>query len=140
MSKDEIRLSKKYGVNPTIPVCFWCGEPKNQVALLGLIRDKKTHEEIEAPMHMVLDYEPCDKCKENMALGFTIMEATPHPNPVTSVPIQEGTYPTGNWIVVTDDAAEQILSVDTAKHRKAFVDTELFGWLTKQDSTAQDTA
>lgn len=25
----EITLSPKYGVNPTIPVCFWCGEEKN---------------------------------------------------------------------------------------------------------------
>lgn len=28
------KLSPKYGVNPTIPVCFWCGEDKNEVIIL----------------------------------------------------------------------------------------------------------
>lgn len=30
-----IKLSPKYGVNPTIPVCFWCGKEKNEIALMG---------------------------------------------------------------------------------------------------------
>ena len=136
MSK-SIKLSEKYGVNPTIQICFWCGAEIG-VALMGRIGKK--NEDIKAPKYSALDYEPCDKCKENMALGFTIMEATFEPNDVTSVPLQENTYPTSRWIVVKDDAAKQILSVDTTKYHKAFVDTELFGWLTKQDSTVQDTA
>jgi len=56
----SIRLSKKYGVNPTIPVCFLCGEAKNEVVLLGAAHKG------EAPMHMLLDQVPCEKCKERM--------------------------------------------------------------------------
>lgn len=71
MSK-RIKLSEKYGVNPTIPVCFWCGESKNEIALLGRLGDARKGEDIEAPKNMVLDYEPCDKCKEK----FTKYEKT----------------------------------------------------------------
>ena len=54
-----IPISEKYGVNPSIPLCFYCGEPKNEVALLGrLPRDR------EAPHHCLLDMEPCDTCVE----------------------------------------------------------------------------
>ena len=33
MSNAGIKLSPKHGLNPTIPVCFWCGEERNEVAL-----------------------------------------------------------------------------------------------------------
>ena len=58
---DSIKLSPKYGVNPTIPCCFFCGKEKNEIALLGKVG--KRDEDIEAPMHMVIDYEPCDECR-----------------------------------------------------------------------------
>lgn len=35
-----IEISPKHGLNPTIPVCFWCGKEKNEIALLGRIREK----------------------------------------------------------------------------------------------------
>lgn len=41
MSKG-IKISPKYGLNPTIPVCFWCGKQKNEIALMG--RMSKKHE------------------------------------------------------------------------------------------------
>ena len=34
-----IKISPKYGVNPTIPVCFWCGKQKNEIALMGHMKD-----------------------------------------------------------------------------------------------------
>ena len=40
MSNAGIKLSPKHGLNPTIPVCFWCGEERNEVALLGHIGDE----------------------------------------------------------------------------------------------------
>ena len=60
----DILLSPKHGLNPTIPICFWCGEEKNEIALMGRIGDARKGEDFEAPMHAVLDYEPCDKCRE----------------------------------------------------------------------------
>ena len=32
-----LKLSPKHGLNPTISVCFWCGEEKDESALLGHI-------------------------------------------------------------------------------------------------------
>lgn len=37
----SIELSPKYGVNPTIPVCFWCGKEKNEIALMGRVRKRE---------------------------------------------------------------------------------------------------
>ena len=55
MSNAGIKLSPKHGLNPTIPVCFWCGEERNEVALLGHSGDGRKHEDFEAPRHMVID-------------------------------------------------------------------------------------
>lgn len=65
-----ITLSPKYGVNPTIPVCFWCGEEKNEVALMGHIGDGRKHEDFEAPMHMVLNFEPCTEAAKRIFNGI----------------------------------------------------------------------
>lgn len=42
-----VKISPKYGVNPTIPCCFFCGKPKNEIALLGKIGGRG--EDLEAP-------------------------------------------------------------------------------------------
>ena len=57
MAKNSIRLSEKHGVTPTIPVCFGCGKQKNEIALLGRLPN-----DAEAPMNMVLNYDPCEEC------------------------------------------------------------------------------
>lgn len=120
----NIRISPKYGVNQTIPVCFFCGEEKNEVALLGRIGKGKN--DIEAPHHMILDYEPCEECKKKMDTGITLIEITDTPNSENQSPIATDAYPTGNWWVVTEDfirnniqpheLAEQII-----QHRKTLV-------------------
>ena len=61
---NSIPLSPKHGLNPTIPVCAWCGEPKNEIALMGRIKTDVRGEDPQAPMHCVLDYEPCEHCQE----------------------------------------------------------------------------
>ena len=108
---DYINLSEKYGVNPTIPVCFWCGEKKNEVVLLGKVTNFNG-EEIMMPTTACIDYEPCDKCKENMDMGFMVFEATQEPNDVTSKEIQPGIYPTGNWVVVRKESAKKMFIFD----------------------------
>ena len=55
MAKDSIKLSPNHGLNPTIPVCFWCGKEKNEVALMG----KMDKQDSAAPKHLVVDYPPC---------------------------------------------------------------------------------
>lgn len=132
---DSIKLSPKYGVNPTIPVCFWCGEEKNEVALMGHIGDGRKHEDFEMPMHAVINYEPCEECQKAMAMGVTIMEATHEPNRVTDVEFQNGTYPTGRWVVMKPEAARRIFKV-SADVKKIFVDVELFSNIINQTGVA----
>ena len=114
----SIKVSEKYGVNPTIPVCFFCGEEKNEVALLGKITDKQTKEEIEAPMRTVIDYEPCDKCKEQWSKGVAIIEVTK--NDLGRRCIAKDVQPTGRFIVLKPEALVNCKAGD----RRLMIDTE----------------
>ena len=70
-----IRLSKKHGLNPTIALCPYCNEPKNEILLTGSAGDTWAKEngfdELPMYVHVEGDIEPCDKCKEN---GIAIVE------------------------------------------------------------------
>ena len=123
---ESITLSPKHGVNPTIPVCFRCGKEQNEIALMGRIGDGRKGEDIEAPMHMVLNYEPCEECKANMSLGFTVMEATNKPNDVTNMEMQKGVYPTGRFVVLKPEAAERIFTGLDTSCGNAFLDSSVF--------------
>jgi len=121
MSKG-IEVSPKHGVNPTIPVCFFCGEDKNEIALLGRVRERDPHtgravrnSDVEVPMRMVLDYEPCDKCKAHMAQGVTLIGVLTHsPDGRPPLTAQGGTqvYPSGAWCVITAEAAQKTFNID----------------------------
>jgi len=101
MSKEKgIEISKKYGANPSIQKCFWCGEDKG-VVLFGRIRNKN-NKDAEAPKHVITDYELCDKCKEYVGDNLMVIEVTDIPNETTNVPVKgDGAneyYPTGRWL------------------------------------------
>lgn len=85
---NNVKLSPTHGVNPSIPICFWCGKEKNQVALLGKI-DKK---DSEAPKRIIMDYEPCNECKELFSKGIQVIG-------VSEKPIMENMFP----IMVQED-------------------------------------
>lgn len=103
MSKNSIELSPKHGLNPCIPVCFFCGKEKNEIALLGHIGDRRKGEDIPAPVNAVLNYEPCDECKEKFAKGVLLIEVTISPK-ATKMPIAFKAYPTGRFVVVKPEA------------------------------------
>ena len=110
MSK-EITLSPKHGVNPSLDTCFWCGEPKG-IALFGRIHEKKgDRSDVEAPKNVVMNLEPCDKCKEKFSKGFLLIEVTVdgsrfNGNHAFALPSEDGTtyWPTGRWAVVNPAA------------------------------------
>lgn len=114
---NSIKISKKYGVNPTIPVCFFCGEQKNEIALLGHIGDRRKGEDLEAPRYTVLDYEPCDCCKDKFSQGVLFIEVTRR-QPEDKRPaiskdeMGASVYPTGRHVVVKREA----LNVDGDKY------------------------
>ena len=98
MSK-SIKVSPKHGLNPTIPVCFFCGKEKNEIALLGKI----DREDSEAPRKVILNFEPCDECKEKFAQGVLLIEVTQTPTYI-GMPIADNAYPTGRYVVVKPEA------------------------------------
>ena len=125
-----IKISPKYGVNPTIPVCFWCGKQKNEIALMGHMKD-----DIEAPKNMVLDYVPCEECQNHMAMGVAILEASDHPNTEGQPPMQKGVYPTSRFVVVTTECADRVFSdyAPWSEGKKVFVDSTVFSHFLPDD-------
>ena len=144
MSKG-IEISPKHGLNPTIPVCFWCGKDKNEIALLGRIREKTTNRfganvtkrdsDIEAPRRMVLDYEPCDECKKMWESGVVVIEVQQTPINPNQPEIQGGIYPTGRFAVVTVEGADRVFPQHApwSKGQKVFVDAAVFSHFMQED-------
>ena len=118
-----IKVSPKYGLNPTIPVCFWCGKQKNEIALMGHMKG-----DIEAPKNMVLDYVPCEECQNHMAMGVAVLEASDHPNTEGQPPMQKGVYPTSRFVVVTTECADRVFNAYApwSEGKKVFVDSDVF--------------
>ena len=121
----SIKISQKHGVNPTIPICFWCGKEKNEIALLG-----KLSGDAEAPRStwLIGDYEPCDACKELRKRGIDLIEATDHPIAHPKQPPYHGAYPTGRHLILTEHGVRAIFSPEVAddlcKRRVGFIDGE----------------
>lgn len=109
---DSIKLSPKHGLNPSIPACFWCGQSKNEIALMGKI-DK---EDSKAPMKLIVDYEPCDKCKELFSKGVHVIGVIDEPVIEGMFPIYnngtEKLYPTGSDFIAPEDWITNFLTVN----------------------------
>jgi uncharacterized Zn finger protein (UPF0148 family) len=91
--RDDIPLSKKYGLNPTIAICPMCGERSDEILLLGAsymrtcnsckIRfvsyigdttcpkcgskdSQRDKEEVDGSIATIVGRSPCKKCKERL--------------------------------------------------------------------------
>ena len=110
MSKG-IKLSPKHGVNPSMDLCFWCGQPKGLI-LCGRMHEKKgDRTDVEAPKGMVMNLEPCDKCKENFNLGVQIVEVVDdgskfHNDLTFAIQAEDKKvkWPTGRFVVMKAEA------------------------------------
>lgn len=95
----SLRLSKKHGVNPSVELCYFCGEAKG-VVLFGAAYKNKHGEHAEAPREVLLSHEPCDKCREYMKHG------------VIFIGVANGDDPdkrTGQFWVLVDEAVKRML-------------------------------
>jgi len=122
----SIRLSQKHGVNPSLGVCFWCGEDDGTVLLLGRLKD-----DAEAPRRACVSYEPCAKCAEQMAQGIQFFEATDTPNHTGLPPMANGAYPTGRWVVLKEEAVGKVITNEdmlarTLRYRKAAIEPGVY--------------
>jgi hypothetical protein len=107
----SIRISEKHGVNPTIPICFYCGNDKNQIVLMGRLPNDK-----EAPKNTCFDKEPCDKCKEYMKQGVILVS-------VKNGSDRKNPYRTGGWVVVKEDFVKRVFG-ENMTSRFAFLEDE----------------
>jgi len=115
-----IYLSEKHGVNPAIPRCYFCLEPKNEVVLAGRMKG-----DVEAPRDAVWDMEPCDQCVEYMEQGVILISVN---ESQTTDP--RNPYRTGGWVVIKDAAIERMLEEVAARgileSRFAFVPDQVW--------------
>lgn len=123
-----MRISKEHGLNPSLIVCFWCGEDTGELALFGASYPKGA----EAPMRTVRDYAPCPKCKETFATGILLVEASR--TPIAGRPeLIEGIWPTGAHAVITEKAAKELFTADVIdnvlKARMAALPPDVFRFI-----------
>ena len=127
---NSIRISPKHGVNPTIPICAWCGEPKNEIALMGHIGDKRKGEDFEAPRNCILDYVPCEHCAEQWSAGVAILEATTQRPTPYRPPIQQDKgvdiYPTMRMVVIRPESASQIFGQEMSAGQRILLEDTAF--------------
>jgi hypothetical protein len=105
--KGDILLSPKHGINPAIPVCFFCLEDKNEVILPGKMKD-----DMEAPRGMVWNMEPCERCADLMKEGIMLAS-------VRDGESGDNPYRTGGMVVIDEDAMEELLTEELFAHLSA---------------------
>lgn len=109
MKSEGIELSPKHGLNPSLDLCFWCGEAMG-VALVGRIR-RNGESDAEAPHEMCTGLKPCPECAKKWSTGVPLIEVTEDGSrfggnerwafkPKGSQPV----WPTGRWVVVKPEA------------------------------------
>lgn len=104
---DTIRLHPEHGLNPTISQCIVCHKDKNEIVLLGAAYEG------QAPMHMVMDIEPCDDCRTKyLKEGVLLVEVNDEQNKI----------PTGSIVVLKESAFTRIFNCAIPAKRICFVE------------------
>lgn len=109
-----IRMSKKYGLNPSIGVCPVCGKENNELALLGRLPG-----DAEAPRRIATSI--CDECKKNFNDGMIalIVVKNKYGTPVN----MENAIRTGETIFLKKQVFKKDF-VEKCKSNIAFIDEE----------------
>lgn len=117
-----MRISKKHGLNPTIPLCQYCGKPKNEIILTGAHGEtwakKNGIIDGQMPMYVAVenDIDPCDDCKK---IGIAVIELQSEFERV----------PTGRRWLIKEEAVNKLLADSQLKSevlqkRIMMIDTE----------------
>ena len=124
----SIRLSKEFGVNPSIASCYYCGESTNEIILFGAgYKDPKTGRSAQAPMRgPAISLEPCPKCRETYKDYYFLVESI------------DGRSPSGDYILLKKEVWTKIFNVPIPPKGIAFIDPEgmakIKGMMPKGDS------
>lgn len=106
----KLKLHKEFGLNPTMPICFYCGEDKGELILLGASYKG------EAPSRMSLDTSPCDTCIGYMEQGIILLSVTDNTKEGDDNP-----YRTGRMSVIKEEAALKMFGESLGEARMAYV-------------------
>jgi len=123
-----IILDDKYGVNPALTTCFYCGGSKD-IVLAGKV-NRKMYEagycSADGEMNHnigVIDMEPCQKCAEWMERGVIIVSVKDGDN-------TDNPYRTGRMVVVSEDFIErgtdEPLRSDILKRRFTYMEDNVW--------------
>lgn len=124
-NNDSIPLHPKYGLNPTMGVCFWCDGDTGEIILLG------NNFKEEAPRRITVDYSPCEKCQSDWSKGFTIFEVESKPIDQGQPPLNSnGDYPTGRFAVISKESAISVFG-DLGNGDRGLTDKKTFEKLFK---------
>ena len=114
MKNAGIRLSPKHGVNPSLGVCYICGEDDGTVVLPGRLPD-----DAEAPRRAVWSRAPCPTCRAYMQDGVVFLSVRDGEHGVNP-------FRTGQYAVVRDEAVQRLirepLQTEVLKTRVCFVE------------------
>lgn len=127
---NSIKISPKHGVNATMPVCFYCHEETGDIALLGKVK-RGDDPDWEAPMHVILSYEPCEKCREKFKQGVLLIGVTDRYK--YDRPDLNGYYPTGSYAVASADAVNRLFNFEkqSSNGDRVMVENDLLEQLIK---------
>jgi len=121
MSK-SIKLHPKHGLNPSLEICYICGEDKDTIIMLGAAYKG------EAPHRMCVNREPCEACVEHMRQGVIFISVK------DGQPESDNPYRTGKFAVVTENAVKRIvqpgvLQDHILKARVAFIEDQTWAMI-----------
>jgi hypothetical protein len=154
--KNGIPVSQKYGVNPSVQICFYCKQAIG-VALFGKLHASEVKEmfgeefvqsspclddpnDVEAPCAVVLSLEPCEDCPvfyPHSKYGVFLIECDERDVEVQEYGLRilkKIPQPTGNVVVMKDEAIRRLLKPgalveDVLKTRIAQIDRETWAML-----------
>ena len=119
----SIKVSPKYGLNPFIPGCFWCGGAKDMLAIPGKLKG-----DAEARHGMIIDTEPCDKCAEGFQrtkdeggiLLFEVGTEREVGEASQLKPVRPGIWLTGRMVGIKGEAFDRIFPPAVPKSDEDF--------------------
>ena len=96
--------------NKCMPICFWCTKETGKYVTLKQIDDNPV------PKKAILNYEPCDNCKELFSKGIHIIGVSEKQIVEDMMPIAKDNdvslYPTGSFFVANQEWVEQMLKAN----------------------------
>lgn len=128
----SIPISPKHGLNPTVPVCLYCGKDKDEVAICGKINKQDD----QMPMRCVIDALPCDECRKLWSAGVVLIRVSKTKKgrmvPVKSPDGKSTFYLDGSTMLITEEGAQRLFKSPMKKGDPVYLDDKVFDDLYKQ--------